>query len=305
MLDSDISSWYVMACDTPRQSERHTLPSGDIHTLSWGSGTKELVLLIHGALAHAECWAMVAPFLVGQDRLIVAADLSGMGDSPWLSEYSIATHTQNIIDLCQIYQNFESVTLVGHSYGGIISSCCFEKMGYSNHVNHILIDVFLDFLSPRHHINKRSPLMAKPVRYYESEAHALARFRLIPPQPTRHDELFNYLAKCSVVETDNGWRWKFDPKLLSLIGHHPDIDTERLLAHMKQQAKDVYYIYGQHTSRSLIQSAHKLMQTLGQPTHLFAVDDAYHHIMLDNPIELTHIINQILNDCRSRHFRLD
>ena len=57
----DITSWYQSSVKQASQSQSINLVSGEINTLNWGRGTEHLVILVHGALAHAECWSMIAP----------------------------------------------------------------------------------------------------------------------------------------------------------------------------------------------------------------------------------------------------
>jgi pimeloyl-ACP methyl ester carboxylesterase len=48
--------------------------------LSWGDPSKLGVLLLHGFLAHARCFAFITPFLA-KEYYVVAYDFFGMGDS--------------------------------------------------------------------------------------------------------------------------------------------------------------------------------------------------------------------------------
>lgn len=290
----DITSWYQSSIKQTSQSQSINLVSGEINTLNWGRGTEHLVILVHGALAHAECWSMIAPHLVNQTNRIIAVDLAGMGNSAWQEHYSIEGHINNICDIIKFHKGYKQVTLVGHSYGGIITAAAHHYLSPIIKTRLILVDVFLDFIlhKPKATLNRSA--VRRPIRYYSNQSEALKRFRLIPSQPTQHAELFEYLAIHSMVQTEKGWRWKFDPKLYHLIGSTPNLDTTDLVKTMKEHADEIFYIYGELTSPSLIQAAKAFMQTLGQPDHLFSIDQAHHHIMVDNPIQLTATIKHIL-----------
>ena len=292
-MDQDINLWYESAMDQPSAHRYFDTSSGKLHALEWGSGQKHLVILVHGALAHGHCWDFVAPFLVDDERRVLAIDLSGMGDSDWCDQYSYERHVENILDVYRLNHGYETVTLIGHSYGGIVTLLAFHQLIKNHHsVRLIMVDVFLSQLNVKP--SKSISMPTRPIRYYPDYETASKRFRLIPKQPVSHPQLLNHLAYHSLRQTPEGWCWKFDPKLYGMINANHASGRPNILKDIKPQAEDIYFIYGEYTSPSLIKMAHQVMQDLGVPQHLFVIDQAYHHVMLDHPLSLTEVIQKIL-----------
>ena len=73
-------AWLVSVLQVPR--EEGWIDSGGckVHYFRWGNPENPPLLLMHGFLAHARCFAFIAPFLA-EHYHVVAYDLSGMGDS--------------------------------------------------------------------------------------------------------------------------------------------------------------------------------------------------------------------------------
>jgi len=90
-----------------------------IRTWEWGDPTKPPVLLVHGGWDHGRMWDGIAPRIASElNRLVVAVDVRGHGDSGRLPEAGPSWH-MFILDIAEICQRFgQPVTLVGHSFGG-------------------------------------------------------------------------------------------------------------------------------------------------------------------------------------------
>jgi pimeloyl-ACP methyl ester carboxylesterase len=97
-----------------------------LNVLEWGGG-QETVVFIHGNLACADWFGLVAPLLPERLR-IVAIDWRGCGDSdkpppqPDYSDYTIRQHADDMLAVIRRL-GIDRCHLATHSTGGIISTC--------------------------------------------------------------------------------------------------------------------------------------------------------------------------------------
>ena len=92
-----------------------------LHFTDWGNVSAPALLLVHGGLDHSRNWDYLAQALAA-DFHVVAPDLRGHGDSGWAtgSSYSLADHVYDLTNLVKS-EGFDTVALVGHSMGGMVS----------------------------------------------------------------------------------------------------------------------------------------------------------------------------------------
>ena len=77
---SHLPEWFVSALKVPREEGYVEIDGARTHYFRWGDRKKPKVLMTHGFLSHARCFAFIAPFLA-EDYDVVAFDLAGMGDT--------------------------------------------------------------------------------------------------------------------------------------------------------------------------------------------------------------------------------
>ena len=99
---SKTPSWFEGALAAPRKEGWLDSAGCPIHYFSWGNPANPGVLLLHGFLAHARCFAFIAP-LLANDYYVVAYDFSGMGDSGAREQYPDEVRLQELIDLSLIH----------------------------------------------------------------------------------------------------------------------------------------------------------------------------------------------------------
>ncbi|MGH8006832.1 MAG: alpha/beta fold hydrolase [Candidatus Binatia bacterium] len=76
-------------------------------------------VLIHGAWHGGWCWYKIVPLLTQAGHRVVTPDLPGRGkDKTPLSDISLSRHVEHICAVLDAQP--EPVTLVGHSFGGVI-----------------------------------------------------------------------------------------------------------------------------------------------------------------------------------------
>jgi pimeloyl-ACP methyl ester carboxylesterase len=142
------------------------------------------IVLIHGAFQTARTWDLVAPRLREAGANVIVATLTGLENSDDLREtVALDTHIRDVTDLLE-RDDLSDVTLVGHSYAGMIAT------GVAEHARERIAHlVYVDALVPEHGQSALDIL----------------------PEPTRH--AFRRLA-----EEGGGWRMRPSEHLLDLWG---------------------------------------------------------------------------------------
>ena len=102
-------------------------------------------VLVHGAWASAWVWRDVIPLLTASGHTATAPTLTGLGERVHLAspEVSLETHVQDVLNHL-FFEDVTGVTLVGHSYGGMVISGVADRM--PERIRHL---VYLDAFLPR------------------------------------------------------------------------------------------------------------------------------------------------------------
>jgi pimeloyl-ACP methyl ester carboxylesterase len=108
--------------------------------------TESPVILIHGAFQTAATWDLVTPLLERAGQHVLVAALTGLeNDSRDLAEtVALDTHIQDVVALLE-RDDLSGVTLVGHSYAGMIITGVAEHM--RDRIAHL---VYVDAFVPEH-----------------------------------------------------------------------------------------------------------------------------------------------------------
>jgi pimeloyl-ACP methyl ester carboxylesterase len=288
-----IKAWLAQALSVPCQTHALEVAGATIRYLSWaGPRNAPGIVLVHGMFGHAHWWDPIAPFLA-RDYNVVALDLSGMGDSDSRPAYRMAHHAEEIVAVTR-HAGFRGAALIGHSYGG--STAVVASLGAPGLFGQLVIlDSRIPFpgaidMSP-------GPPVPKYKRNYPTAADALARFRLIPPDPMADPVVLSHIAKCSLREADEGWTWKFDDMVSASSRDIERVDPEKL-------DLPVVFISGEE---SFVTSAEQLALTrrVFPAAEFLTLADAGHHLMIDQPIALTRMLQEVLfqSDAVSKNFR--
>jgi pimeloyl-ACP methyl ester carboxylesterase len=80
-------------------------------------------VLVHGAWHGGWCWAKVARLLRDAAQEVYTPTLTGLGERAHLArpEVDLETHIQDVVAMLEA-EELRQVTLVGHSYGGMVIS---------------------------------------------------------------------------------------------------------------------------------------------------------------------------------------
>jgi pimeloyl-ACP methyl ester carboxylesterase len=89
----------------------------------------ETIVLVHGSCHGGWCWNKLIPFLNGCGCDTHAPTLTGLGERSHLlfENINLSTHIKDIVQVLE-YQNLRDVTLIGHSYGGMVIGGVAEMM---------------------------------------------------------------------------------------------------------------------------------------------------------------------------------
>ena len=290
----DTPAWFKWAMSEKPSSNFLQVEGCQIHYLLWDGPKEEdregSILFVHGGAAHSHWWSFLAPFFTNNFR-VAALDLSGMGDSGRREEYSAemrATEINSVINDANLGKN---TYVIGHSFGGLMTAKFAKK--YGGKISGILI-VDSPIRPPREHAKRKHPRQ-RGKRYYSDFASAVARFRLMPEQDCSNDFLISHIAQHSVVETPEGWTWKFDEGAM-----HARRFKEPYHQYLKDAKCKVGLVYGEKSSL-LDQKTVTFMRSLmpeGSP--VISIPEAQHHLLLDQPMAFISVTRLILQNWKAK-----
>lgn len=295
-------AWFKDALAEPRREDWLDSAGCPIHYFSWGDPAKPGLLLLHGFLAHARCFAFIAP-LLAKDFHVVAYDFSGMGDSGARGEYPAEVRLQELLDVAQgtgLFNSGHKPTIIAHSYGGSVGVLTMEQC--HEQFSALIICDLMTLRPERLKAHAKegggppgSQDSTRPNRVYPDYETAKGRFVLSPPQKVNEAYLFDYMAYHSLKEVEGGWSWKFHP---SVFERTSDLH-ERLLAQGKRIANApgrIVIVYGEESELFDADSAEYVRECGGEHIPMIGIPDARHHLMLDQPIAFACVLKALLLD---------
>lgn len=298
-LQVDSPDWFRQAFLIPRSEGWVDCAGTSIHYFSWGDPSSPGVVLTHGFMSHARCWAFIAP-LLAQNFHLVAFDLSGMGDSGWRETYTIADRAEEakgVADHLGMTEEGKKPFLVCHSYGGSVGLNAVEK-DIDSWAGLIVCDMTI--LAPgeatdfEFHRKKRQERGVQPHRVSENLEAAKKRFRLAPEQPCENRYLMDYMAFHSLKEVQGGWVWKFDPRILGPEEERGPDWWESLSDRFSGMQLPRAVIHGEHSNMFSPRVAEHIKSKSRGNIPMIQINDAHHHIMLDQPLAFAVAIDALL-----------
>ena len=269
-----IPQWFNRALSSQPRTGFIPVSGCPIHYRYWEGASEKSLFLIHGSGAHSHWWDFIAPYFVPEFS-VVALDLSGMGASGHRSGYSTETYAEEIMAIGDHLKMPRPWTLVGHSFGGYVAlrTACQRPEGIDKVV---LLDSPIRPPDYDWQQGPSSPIRKKKV--YATREEILSRFRLMPAQPCENQYLLDYIAENSIARTEEGWSWKFDEKLFQhmSIGNLSE-DLAAIEGH-------IAVVYGEQSSIFTEDVIQYMKQVLGRPAPFTAIPEAYHHLILDQPL---------------------
>lgn len=305
-LDKAVASppeWLKQALSVPREDGYVNVDGCDIHFFRWGDPNKPGIVMLHGFLAHARCFAFIAPFLAA-DYHVVAYDMSGMGDSESRDGYPDSVRLQELIGVCEhtgLFEHEHRPTIIAHSYGGRVASLAAYEHS-DKFAGIIICDLMVirpsvlaanadKFTPPGNQRHDRAN------RVYPDYATAKQRFVLAPPQKVRVPELLDFMAYHSLKRVAGGWQWKFDPGVFKREDKDHAIWAKTGETLVKAPGRKAF-VYGQESLLFNADSARYIKELISEYAvegfPIIEIPQAGHHLMLDQPMAFISVLRSIL-----------
>lgn len=268
-----VPAWFEKALATPYEEHFVEVRGARIRYLTWGNRDNPGLLFVHGGLANADWWRFIAPFFC-EHYFVAALDLSGHGDSDHRPDYFGQPWDEEVRTVRNVAGFKEAPILVGHSMGGMIS-----VVVTGNDSSPWKAMAVVD--SPVHHGVQKED---KPedhilkLKYYESEAVAISRYRLLPEQPVENDYIVEFLARTSMKQTERGFCWKFDPLMFSKLDR---VSVNEYTGRIKLPW---ILIRGEHSTIAKPHIRQKMDDMGLQHVPVITIPDANHQLTVDQPL---------------------
>lgn len=278
--------WFTDALAMEPEERTIEVEGTDIRYLSWGTSGKPGLVFVHGGAAHAQWWSFIAP-LFAKNWHAVAVHLSGHGDSGWRDNYTHDLWAAEIMAVADDAGFPGPPVVVGHSLGGMVTIVTAATYGDSL-AGAVIVDSPVRRPSPESE-EARSGRAFRSPGVYDTKAEAMARFRLIPPQPCANDYIVDYIADHSLHETENGWTWKFDPRLFegNLVALRDQLSAIR---------SRVALFTGEFSIIVPPDVAEYMYGLMGEVSPVIEIPQAHHHLTLDQPLAFVAALRTLLAD---------
>lgn len=241
------------------------------------------LVFVHGYMAHARWWDHIAPRFANRYR-VIAPDFTGMGDSERRPEYSRRQFAREILAAAD-HAGLDRLTIVAHSFGAATTlyAC---SIATDRVARAIVIDAHI-FRAERD-----AEMEVRPERFFTTREEAEDRFRLVPSGMWPDPDVLAYITRHAVVETPNGWTWKFDP------ASRPSIDRDKFRDELRNLPTPIDYIYGDRSEIVGIEAIMAMLTnapTCGMPV---AIPLCHHHVMIEQPAALVTALDALLSQPR-------
>ena len=296
--------WFEKAIATPSEEGAVEVAGARIRYSAWGEEGGRGLLFVHGGRAHRNWWRPFAP-LFAENRRVAALDLSGMGDSDWREQYSLDLLVDEVfavIDKAGLASRGRQI-VVGHSFGGWVTLAAVEREG-ERLGGAVVVDSPLGVPDPHEGYNviKRKPdeeqakeAAAKRVGHiYDTKEEMISRFRLLPNQPGENLYLLDYIAREGLRRAQRpdgaeGWTWKFDPGKDTRFEIHFERDL------LRAARCPLAFIYGEKSMFAAGDGIAHLQEQARGRSPFVMIPDAYHHLMMDQPIAFISTLRTMLS----------
>jgi pimeloyl-ACP methyl ester carboxylesterase len=107
---------------------RAKLAPGGGASMPPSGASRHTFVLVHGAWHGGWCWRRVSDLLLARGHRVFAPTLTGLGERSHLLKAGInlSTHIEDVTRLIEA-EDLSGITLVGHSYGGMVVSGVAER----------------------------------------------------------------------------------------------------------------------------------------------------------------------------------
>lgn len=271
-----------------------------LHWLDWGNRHLPHILLLHGGSLTAHTWDMAVLCLRHKYHLI-ALDQRGHGDSEWTAEKYLHEDSGDLMleDTRQFieYLNFESLTLVGMSMGGMNSIR--YAAGYPDRLDAVaVVDVAPVSMSEGQREMREFSEATRELFAFEDFLERAKQF--MPHRPEAH---LRYSLTHSLKQTDNGkYTWKRDtrprPPLDLSEEELKQRNAERVTARwddVRNIASPTILFRGSNSKILSPEVAERMIDALPDG-RLVVIADATHNVHSDNPLAFASELDGFLEE---------
>ncbi len=285
-LDPGPPEWFRRAVGAPRREASVDVDGTPIHYLEWGDVDAPGLVFVHGGAAHAHWWSFLAPMFTNRWHA-VALDLSGHGDSGRRKAYSHDQWAREVLAVADAARFPGPPVVVGHSLGGMVTIKAASVYG-DELAGAIIVDAPVRRPAPESEEAAKGRAFRAPGVYRDLET-AMSHFHLVPPQPCDNGFIIDYIARHSLVETPDGWTWKFDPMIFSqtLVALREELASVRTR---------VALLRGEHSVVVPPDTADYMYELMGGKAPVVSIPEAHHHLILDQPIAFVSAVRALLAD---------
>lgn len=278
-------AWFDRALAAPFDERRVDVENCSIRYLRWGEPGRPGIVLVHGGAANAHWWSHIAPLF--PEYCVAALDLSGHGGSGRRDTYPRETWAREVLAVADDAGIEGPPIVIGHSMGGFVTIMTAAEYG-----ERIAGAVILDSPVRRPSEEERVGLAGKAFRapkVYASVEAALARYRTVPDQPSSLPYVMDHVARHSLREVDGGFTWSFDPAIFQRV-------TPRASAEQLPRVKSRVALFRAEYGLVTPDIGAEMYELLGRVAPVIEIPEAYHHIMLDQPLSLVTGLRTLLAD---------
>ncbi len=279
--------WFTEAVSAPRESCHAEVEGCSIHYLRWGDPAKPGLLLVHGGAAHAHWWSFLAPQLTHHYH-VVALDMSGHGESGWRQRYPRELWAEEVMAVCDHAGFVGPPVIVGHSLGGMVTMVAASRYG-EKLAGAVIVDTPVRRPDPESEEGARGRMFRNPKTYPDLDT-ALQHFYLSPPQPCENKYILDHVARHSLRPVENGWTWKFDPRVFLRVSLMP------LSEYLSKTRCRVAVLRGELSDLVPPETGEYIYELLKRNAPIVEIPQAYHHLILDQPLAFIAALRALLAD---------
>jgi pimeloyl-ACP methyl ester carboxylesterase len=284
--DRDAPRWFREAIALRAEERELTVEGCRIHYLCWGESGRPGLVFVHGGAAHAHWWSFIAPLFVREYR-VAAIDLSGHGDSGRRDGYPRDTWAREVLAVAKDAAFDGPPIVIGHSMGGFVAITAAAAFG-EQLAGAVILDSPVRRPDPEAVEGAHGKSFRNPKVYPDVET-ALRHFRTVPDQPSSLPFVIDYVARRSLIEQAHGFTWKFDPVIFRR-------ETPRASHELLPQVKCRVALFRSEHGLVTPDIGEYMYELLGRNAPVIEIPEAYHHMMLDQPLLLVTGLRTLLAD---------
>jgi len=126
-------------------------------------------------------------------------------------------------------------------------------------------------------------------RKYPDVETALAHYRLVPDQPWVNPWIMDYVARTSLRERDGEWGWKWDIGVFSTI-------TPQAIREILPEVGCRVSLFRREYGLVTPDIGEYMYELMHRNAPVVEIPQAYHHMMLDQPLSLLAAVRALLAD---------